>query len=692
MLGYNDSSVTNARKRLRVGLSGFAASIAVIALAVFLIAAGCNRRTDTTQLKPKECIACHTKEGNWEEHQIEAHGKLDCQVCHSITAKHYQYGETEATEGRSPEERFSRRLGKNETGAKWLPERPVAIKENECRRCHPVVMERSVGHGMHAGIEGITCMACHGGRIHKYEPPADACKSCHWKVVAVSSGMAKVHCTSCHGFQRDESDARHTLIPSREACLLCHKRAQPEIGEAVIESFFTDPKHSELGCGSCHKPHSGRDARAEHPCRSCHTTESLVGIPPHNWEFHLADCTACHQPHNFSPEAAVEGEPVYLSLLHGDKPGNGKRKFRAGADGKIDGSDCNSCHAFGGYVQSVAAVGHPQCAQCHSQSTFAYLGDRATCSRCHTLQTAAFSSAHRDCQRCHSGHAWSGASQQICSKCHSAIASLTAAIPEKAACSTCHSPHAAGSPALPESCRGCHGSEVDESAGIAAKRDCSACHPTHEWKYRAGSCATCHQVISASSSEAGAFKSDCTNCHQPHTWAAPDDSCALCHSDVVEQILPELAEVKSDCSMCHETHKWKADMATCGMCHSDALEDVALIERLRYEKLREQLAAEDRLDELPDMPAPFAKRDCSMCHEAHVWRIDTDVFDCTVCHSSVESGLHSVEGHNDCSTCHGGHRWKPAGRDLCAMCHTDKDEHYVGTDCVDCHWEIGAGQ
>jgi len=690
MLLYNDDSVTIAHARIRAELSGFALLTAVIALAAFLLMAGCGRRTDTTQLEPKECIACHKREGDWEEHQIEAHGKLDCQVCHAITPQHYQYGETEATEGRSPEERFAEELGAPEAGVDWLPRRPVAIRENECRRCHPVVEERSAGHGMHAGIEGITCVACHGGRIHRYEPPAGACSSCHWKTVAVSSGMARVHCTSCHGFERDERDERHSLIPSRNACLACHTRAQPDVGAAVIESFFTDPKHSALDCGACHKPHSGADAKAVHPCRQCHPTESLAGVPPHNWEFHLADCTSCHQPHNFSPEAAVVGGPAYLAVRNGQKPGNGQHKFRVGADGKVNGADCNNCHDFGRYSRSVAAVGHPQCSQCHSQSTFGYFGDRGTCSRCHTLEASVFSSGHQSCQRCHTGHNWGGASQQMCGQCHSGIADLSAAMPLKADCLACHQPHAAGTPAVPENCGSCHGGEVEESSGVAAKQDCTICHATHEWKYLPGSCATCHSTIAASSSAVGDFKADCTNCHQPHTWAAEKDSCAVCHAEVVEQLPPELAEVKSDCSLCHQTHRWKADTATCGVCHGDALEDVERIEQERYDKLREQLAAENRLEELPEKPEAFGKRDCSLCHEAHVWRINPDGFDCTVCHGEMASGLHSVEGHGDCSTCRGEHRWRPTERELCAVCHTDKEEHYTGMDCVDCHWEAGA--
>ena len=123
------------------------------------------------------------------------------------------------------------------------------------------------------------------------------------------------------------------------------------------------------------------------------------------------------------------------------------------------------------------------------------------------------------------------------------------------------------------------------------------------------------------------LKADCLACHQPHTWTAEADSCAVCHAEVVGQVPPELAEVKSD---------------------------------------------------------------CSLCHEAHIWRINPDGFDCTVCHGEMASGLHSVEGHGDCSTCRGEHRWRPTERELCAVCHTDKEEHYTGMDCVDCHWEAGA--
>lgn len=43
----------------------------------------------------------------------------------------------------------------------------------------------------------------------------------------------------------------------------------------------------------------------------------------------------------------------------------------------------------------------------------------------------------------------------------------------------------------------------------------------------------------------------------------------------------------------------------------------------------------------------------------------------------------------DCLACHQPHTWT-AEADSCAVCHTDKEEHYTGMDCVDCHWEAGA--
>jgi len=532
---YNDTLVTETFAIHHWQTLSLAAYMLGFSFALLCALSSCGRDSNEVRIKPRECIACHKREGDWEEHQTAGHANVDCQTCHMIVRDHYRDPDAKSGEGRSPEERLLLKIAGEEGEEHRIARRPILIREAECRQCHATVAERSTGHGLHAGTDEFTCMACHSGRIHRFKPPYDACASCHISVVAESSGMAKVHCTSCHGFHRDK-DGTQSLLPSRDACLSCHLKTQPKVAEEILTKFFSDAKHAAISCGECHTPHGGVDARAESPCARCHPVGSLGGTPPHNWEFHLGDCTVCHQPHNFAPEAATVGGPEYLAMVKHEEAGSQEPKFHLTAEGKVEGGDCNSCHEFGRHTRAVSAVGHPSCASCHSESTFGYLGDRGVCGKCHTMETGAFNSlGHQSCQGCHSGHSWAGAGEGLCDRCHSGVRAKLAKIMEKSSCLTCHGAHDARTPGAPEACDTCHSDVVDEApGGIAAKRECGSCHETHTWEYRAGSCAGCHGDVYEATPEELEFKGECLNCHTQHEWAASIDDCTTCHADAVE--------------------------------------------------------------------------------------------------------------------------------------------------------------
>ena len=240
----------------------------------------------------------------------------------------------------------------------------------------------------------------------------------------------------------------------------------------------------------------------------------------------------------------------------------------------------------------------------------------------------------------------------MCDRCHGDVREELADTTGKSSCLACHGAHEARAPGMPETCDRCHSDVVGEAPeGVAAKGDCGTCHETHTWEYRAGSCAGCHGDVYGATPEDLEFKGECLNCHAQHNWAASVDDCA--------------------------------------MCHADAVEDTERIEEERYGELREELEAEGRLEELPEEPEEHVKRDCTLCHQLHEWRIDLEVFDCTVCHGEMETGLHGVVGHGECLACHGEHLWKPAERETCTACHTGREDHYPGTGCVSCHWDNG---
>ena len=534
--------------------------------------------------------------------------------------------------------------------ADTLKDTEFLLVDNSCDSCHQGRLDDTSAHGYHA--QHIKCLTCHSAGIHKFKPSADLCQECHIEMVVVSPAMTENHCVSCHEFMTTPVTETPSRRPSRQACLKCHGAHRPDISDKAISAFFDDIKHSQMNCNTCHKPHESKELPDRDTCFACHLADSIREIPPHNWEFHLGDCAVCHQPHSFAPEAATVGGPEYLAMVKQEDAGSQEPKFRLNAEGKVDGGDCNSCHEFGEYARSVSAASHPSCASCHGESTFEYLGDRGVCGKCHTMETGVFNSrGHQSCQGCHSGHSWAGAGEGLCDRCHSDVREKLADITAKSSCFTCHGSHDARAPGMPEGCETCHGDVASEAPeGIAAKLNCGSCHETHAWEYRAGSCAVCHGDVYEATPDDLGFKVECLNCHTQHEWAASVDDCA--------------------------------------MCHADAVEDTERIEEERYEELKEELEAEGRLDELPEEPEEFLKRDCTQCHQMHEWRVDAEEFDCTVCHGEMETGLHYVPGHRECLTCHGEHLWMPAEREICAACHTDREDHYPGTDCVSCHWDM----
>jgi len=632
---------------------------------VFAAAAGCGPAKPKVE-PPQDCRDCHVKMADWVEHETSGHKDAECAQCH---VPHGMMGPEEPEQGAE--------VAKPE----------VVLVEGACESCHQEQLDDNTAHGHHA--KHISCLRCHGQGIHRFKPPAEICRECHMEMVVLAPAMTKNHCTSCHDFVRQPIEQEPERLPSREDCLKCHRSAVEGMAEEAASAFFDDRAHGQMACARCHQPHQSKDPPNRDTCLGCHAVDRFGGTPPHDWGFHLAKCTSCHQPHNFAPEAAVAGEPVYMAAVKGHSPGSQAKKFRLNAEGKVNGSDCASCHNFAKYTASVNTVGHPGCISCHRKSTFGFRGDQSACGKCHTVETGVLNSrGHTSCEQCHTAHAWAGPGESRCDQCHGEVRAMLADISVKSSCLTCHGAHTARLPEVPDLCASCHG---DVLAGLFAgadiMRDCRSCHEMHSWEYQPGACGVCHGDKLESTPASLGFKRECTNCHQPHGWSAEGMECTMCHGDIPDQIPAELADYKSDCTMCHQVHTWRPNLDDCTICHSDVVEDAARIEQERYEKLKEQLTAEDKLEELPDGPEPHLKRQCTLCHQPHEWKIDLDAFDCTVCHGEMESGLHYVEGHKDCANCHGGHTWQPRDREICAMCHSDREEHYPGMDCVECHWQ-----
>jgi hypothetical protein len=85
-----------------------------------------------------------------------------------------------------------------------------------------------------------------------------------------------------------------------------------------------------------------------------------------------------------------------------------------------------------------------------------------------------------------------------------------------------------------------------------------------------------------------------------------------------------------------------------------------------------------------DTTRPMMAMGCNTCHlkQGEV----RPLVNCQSCHRQLR-GLHRKGGHPGvaCTTCHAAHAWKITTRDICLICHRNKENHYAATFCGKCH-------
>jgi hypothetical protein len=281
-----------------------------IAIPVILIslAFGYFRFVRYVEHDPGFCANCHATRPAYDLWSKSEHASIACQSCHQET-------QSEALEG------LIRTMSAGGPGAdgKWpghSPQVPVAA----CANCHfekdatwPHV-ERSPGHRVHILSGAATCLDCHGGSIHDFKHPVEACKRCH-ETQGPTTSMRELHCLACHNFLSSEE----TIRPDRQQCLECHR------SEGLSDPVFPNDAHmASLSCSSCHLPctHTGTNSGT---CRTCHDDIYRHGL--HEASGHVV-CTSCHIPHTFVPT------PTQCAGCHQDLPST------------CEPSHCTDCHAF----------------------------------------------------------------------------------------------------------------------------------------------------------------------------------------------------------------------------------------------------------------------------------------------------------------------------------------------------------
>ena len=228
---------------------------------------------------PRFCATCHKQSPDFALWSAGAHSAVACQKCHHATPE----------EGVQMLRAFL---------AGSAPERPGArharIELGACASCH-LSHDRdwqqvgaSRGHRIHAIEQKIACIRCHGGAMHRFEPVAASCRSCHGEHAVSAVGMQQVHCFACHDFLTTGTDLR----PTRRDCLKCHQQ------EGLHPARFPEKAPMQFACAGCHRPHAPA-GQERVSCAGCHP--DLAGL--HRKPGHR-DCSRCHRPHAWTSESA----------------------------------------------------------------------------------------------------------------------------------------------------------------------------------------------------------------------------------------------------------------------------------------------------------------------------------------------------------------------------------------------------
>jgi hypothetical protein len=246
-----------------------------------------------------------------------------------------------------------------------------------------------------------------------------------------------------------------------------------------------------------------------------------------------------------------------------------------------------------------------------------------------------------------------------CEACHEAKSRFRET---KDACIDCHEADDAHAGTLGIQCGDCHfekgwiETRFDHSAtrfplsGKHRDVSCNLCHPGDRYEKTAMDCQSCHGLDDV---HLGRFGSNCASCHAQEGWK----QVRFDHSRDTKFVLRGSHRL-AVCNSCHETgaSNRKPPME-CLSCH--------------------------RSD---DEHRGRNGTNCERCHGEDDWK-DT-IFDHDV---ATQFPLRGAHGEARCNQCHMGVSEDAKVDGRCASCHMNDDVHreQQGTDCGDCHGELG---
>jgi predicted CXXCH cytochrome family protein len=492
-------------------------------------------------------------------------------------------------------------------------------KSAPCASCHQA---KYAGKSAHPAYDEGTCAACHDthysgypNNLHGFMP--GVCQQCHDQAKNVPA--VKFHPPSARdGKWCDECHDPHAATPkllkagtSAQACASCHPKVLKEGHGKDLES-----------CGSCHDPHKAIDSgllKKDFPagCDECHDAKQYRAgrtIHPPVKE----GCQACHDPHSADNRKAAIGQCLVchnfekdpeLNALHGYLPMEIKdclkchpvhvsdqpRLVRKKTHFPLTQGKCDACHGTGNERNRKIADVQRQCDKCHStirdlQAKGGILHDPVT----------------SGCTDCHDPHMSNNKAYlkqpqvKLCRECHDSVESEKGGRtlhPAVETCTDCHGPHGGENKKfltqkLPKLCFDCHSDPAKKGKIVhsALSEGCTACHNEHAGfgkallqKKMPALCFDCHEDPAKKGFPVhAALDEGCTACHAPHAsdqkklLSKPADTlCLGCHDDPRKGKANVHPAMDEGCTSCHNGHISKAGKllmrpvnAVCADCHS----------------------------------------------------------------------------------------------------------------------------
>jgi predicted CXXCH cytochrome family protein len=216
----------------------------------------------TFAAQKNQCLKCH-KNFDMHTRKSRSTSKIGCDACHV------------AEQGKKhPKQKNSIKLKYD------IPKL--------CYDCHS--KSKFIGHDIHAPVAEGRCTVCHDIHQSRFKSLLigklpDLCYKCHDKAKFTKKYTHKVALNSCgrrcHNPHASEKPYLLSLSIN-DTCTGCHKAE--ETGRHIVSlpaghihpiKGVPDPKHptKEMGCTSCHNPHSSNFAKlflSGHKCKGCH--------------------------------------------------------------------------------------------------------------------------------------------------------------------------------------------------------------------------------------------------------------------------------------------------------------------------------------------------------------------------------------------------------------------------------------